>query len=59
MKPRRVVVTLELTTDAPVKNLRKKDFWWIYEGELPPRSSVFRVEQVQVNVIKDTFQREE
>lgn len=45
MKERRVVVTIELTTDAPIKSLKDacKDYFTL-GGDI--------VHQVQVNVIK-------
>jgi hypothetical protein len=45
MKPRKVVVTLEIETDVPIKELKTyyyEDYW-----------SRITVNQVQVNVIKE------
>jgi hypothetical protein len=54
MKPRRVIVTLELTTDIPLKDLRSADVWHDLMCQLhEDLGKDVEVEQVQVNVIKD------
>lgn len=42
MKPRKLIVTIEMKTDIPVKHLKAKDFWGL----------VGEIIQIQVNVIK-------
>lgn len=57
MKPRRVVVTLELLTDKPVPELRDKDLWksaLSRRGFLPRGTRESPVHRVQVNVIRPT-----
>ena len=51
MKQRKVIVTIECETDAPVKELRKKYNWMAYCHD---RHYYYRffVNQIQVNVIK-------
>lgn len=50
MKPRRVLVELEIETDMDLKTLRDKEYWMdhLLDGESP----YIAVEQVLVNVIK-------
>lgn len=51
MKPRKVVVTIEMETDEPIKDIKQD----IFEGL---DGFGFEIKQVQVNVIKkekDTF----
>ena len=57
MKPRRVIVSLELLTDKPVPELRDKDFWHSAlsrRGLLPPGTGEPPVHRGQVNVIRPT-----
>jgi len=50
MKPRKVVVTIELDTNIPIAILRNKDTWdWISIGS----KDVAEIIQVQANVIKE------
>ena len=49
MKPRRVIVTIELETDAPLSVLRRR---WYWNGVFEPGPYFQRVNQVQVNVIR-------
>ena len=51
MKPRRVVVTLELTTILSVAKLRTRALWQEKFPTLGPRTAV-KVEQVQANAIR-------
>ena len=57
MKPRRVIVTMELLTDKTVPELRDKAFWSekLASGSLlPDDSKASAVHRVQVNVIRPT-----
>lgn len=57
MKPRRVVVTLELLTDRPVHELRDKELWQSALSRrrlLPGGTKEVPVHRVQVNVIRPT-----
>lgn len=57
MKPRRVIVTLELLTDKTVPELRDKDLWRTAvsrRGLLPKGTKESPVQRVQVNVIRPT-----
>lgn len=47
MKPRRVIITLEVETDAPISELREKGKFNIYHIQFG-----IRIMQVQANVIK-------
>ena len=46
MKPRRVVVTMEIESNIPIKDLRKKEYWQI------DMATDDKLLQVQANVIK-------
>jgi len=46
MKPRRVIVTIEMTTDMPVKALRMKEIYKAPGWQIS-------IDQIQVNVVKD------
>lgn len=48
MKPRRIVVTLEIQTDIPLNALRKSSSWRYMLGHL----NRIRVMQAQANVVK-------
>lgn len=51
MKPRRVIVTLEIETDAPLASLRNhKD--WRSDACATLDASVWDIHQVHVNVVK-------
>ena len=55
MKSRRVTVTLEIETDAPLKVLREKISWGFKRTMLNPRTGrgyVATVLQAQANVIR-------
>lgn len=56
MKTRRVMVTLELETDATIAELRDREVWVAPDGVLDASRVIFgdstRVIQVQANVIK-------
>lgn len=54
MKPRKVLVTLELLTDANVTKLRDKFKWTNAMNSWAFREAFTVCEQVQVNVIKPT-----
>ena len=56
MKPRRVVVTLELTTMLSVAKLRTREFWQEKFPALGPWTAV-KVEQVAANVIRSARPR--
>jgi len=44
MKPRKVIITLEVTTDIPLKELKDPEFWDFWTDK------TWNFEQVQVNV---------
>lgn len=48
MKPRKVVLTMELETDAKLSDLRDK-MQWIF----PDGSKTMILKQIQANVVKD------
>jgi len=48
MKPRKVVVTMELWTDMPLKDLKSK-----MNYDIDPGHNFVEIEQIQANVIKD------
>lgn len=52
MKPRRVVLTIELETDVPLEHLRKKR--WLRLGY---NARSLTIKQVQANVIRPTTKR--
>lgn len=52
MKPRRVIVTLEIETDAPLSDLRNRKLWrHAYWGAIDADEEN-AVHQVNVNVVK-------
>ena len=52
MKPRRVIVTIECETDAPVKVLRDRKFWTGYTDRWYRQCYDIGAKQVQVNVVR-------
>lgn len=57
MKSRRVILTIEVQTDAPMVYLRRMDFWCLGRDGLKrhldfDRSKPFHIVQVQANVIR-------
>lgn len=59
MKPRKVVVTLELTTNIPLKVLRDRHAWkrlgsgmTSRGASVPCETVIANVEQAQANVVK-------
>lgn len=54
MKPRKVIVILELNSQWPLEELRDKDYWqeWLDEFKLQ-NNEINEVLQVQANVVKE------
>lgn len=51
MKPRRVIITLEIETDVPISNFKKKDNLFVaYRYNC--KYGTLRIIQVQANVVK-------
>lgn len=51
MKPRRVLITLEVTTEKRLSTLRDKNWWRDSIGD--EENQDLKIHQVQVNVIKE------
>ncbi len=55
MKPRTVIVTLEIVTDAPLKALKRPEAWFCSsQDDVALAICAFEVQQVDLNVVKET-----
>ena len=51
MKPRKVMIQLEVKTDCPLQVLRNKGWWWkLMDGMIVPRMTIH---QVSAQVVKE------
>ncbi len=55
MKPRKVMIHLEVKTNVPLKDLRQKRFWvtWIEAGACLIGEGAMEIHQVTAQVVKE------